>query len=334
MKEYKVAVLGATGAVGREMIKILEERNFPISELLPLASEKSAGTRIVFRKTETVVKAVNENSFRGCDIVLGAAPNHLAVKFAPYITGAGAVFIDNSSAFRLDDGVPLVIPEINPDDVRSHSGIIANPNCATIIALVAVNPINKLSKITKMTVSTYQAVSGAGAGGITELLEQTAAVSENKTVAPAVFPYRIAYNLIPQIGAFLENGYTAEEMKMQNEGRKIMHSPSLKVSCTCVRVPVIRSHSESIAVTTESPVTPDDARKAISASCGCAVCDDTQKLSYPMPITAQNGDDVLVGRIRTDIAEKNTLDLWCVGDQLRKGAATNAVQIAETLIRS
>ena len=330
MKRYNVAVLGATGAVGREMIKILEERNFPVGKLLPLASARSAGKKISFCGEQTTVEAVGDSSFSGCDIVLGAAPNDIAKKYAPHITAAGAVFVDNSSAFRLDDGIPLVIPEINPADVKSHRGVISNPNCATIIALVATAPLNKLSEITKMTVSTYQAVSGAGAGGISALRRE---IAGDDIGEQSVFPHRIAYNLIPQIGAFLENGYTAEEMKLQNEGRKILHLPYLKVSCTCVRVPVVRSHSEAITVTTKEPISVIAARKAISAADGCRLCDDPEKLLYPMPLSAQNGDDVLVGRIRKDAAEENTLSLFCSGDQLRKGAATNAVQIAELLIK-
>lgn len=333
MKEYKVAVLGATGAVGREMIKVMEERKFPVRELLLLASERSAGTKLTFSGEEIEVKDVSREDFSGCDIVLGASPNSVSKKYADKIVGAGAVFIDNSSAFRMDDGVPLVVPEINPDDIAAHRGIISNPNCSTIIALVAVNAINRISKITKMTVSTYQAVSGAGAGGPVELFGEIRAEAEKKQVTPRVFPYPIAYNLIPQIGDFLPNGYTTEEMKMQNEGRKIMHLPSLIVGCTCVRVPVVRCHSISISLQTVAPVSVAEARAAISHAGGCRLLDEPEKRIYPMPLDASDQDEVFVGRVRHDEAFGG-LSLWCCGDQIRKGAATNAVQIAEILTRN
>ena len=331
MKTYKVAVLGATGAVGREMIKVLEERRFPVGELVPLASEKSVGTTVGFCGEDVKVRLACDDAFDGCDIVLGAAPSAVAKRFAPHIVGAGAVFVDNSSAFRMDDGVPLVVPEINPRDVKSHRGIISNPNCSTIIALVAVSAINKLSQIKSMTVSTYQAVSGAGAGGPKELLEQTAALADGRSVSPSVFRYQIAYNLIPQIGDFLPNGYTTEEMKMQNEGRKILHLPDLLVGCTCVRVPVVRSHSISISLKTEREISVDEARAAIAKADGCRLVDDAENFLYPMPLDTSDQDLVFVGRIRRDIVSGG-LSLWCCGDQVRKGAATNAVQIAEKVI--
>lgn len=332
MKQYKVAVLGATGAVGREMIKVLEERNFPVGELLPLASEKSAGKTIKFKGEDVTVVAVGESAFAGCDIVLGASPNPVAKQYAKSIVEAGAVFVDNSSAFRMDPDVPLVVPEINPEDAANHHGIISNPNCSTIIALVAVNAINKLSPITKMTVSTYQAVSGAGAGGPIELETEVAALAKGEKIEPRVFPYQIAYNLIPQIGDFLDNGYTTEEMKMQNEGRKILHLPELLVGCTCVRVPVVRSHSISITLTTEKYLTVEQAQKAISEAAGCRLVDDPEKKLYPMPLDTSDQDLVYVGRVRRDITGGG-LSLWCCGDQVRKGAATNTVQIAELLIK-
>ena len=333
MKQYKVAVLGATGAVGREMIKILEERNFPISELIPLASARSAGSVIPFCGKDIVVQEVTPNSFAGIDIVLGAAPNKLAKEYAPHIVAAGAVFVDNSSAFRMDENVPLVIPEINPEDALKHNGIISNPNCSTIVSLVAVNALNKISPIKNMVVSTYQAVSGAGAGGPIELTEEVAAINEGRPVEPSVFPYQIAFNLIPQIGNFTENGYTAEEMKMQNEGRKILHLPELLVGCTCVRVPVYRSHSISITLRTESPISVADAQKAISEAAGCRLVDNPEAKEYPMPIDTSDQDIVFVGRIRKDLTSENGLSLWCCGDQVRKGAATNTIQIAELLIK-
>ena len=332
MKEYNVAVLGATGAVGREMVKILEERKFPVKNLIPLASARSAGTVIGFHGEDVTVREVCPTSFEGVDIVLGAAPNKLAREYAPHITAAGAVFVDNSSAFRMDADVPLVIPEINPEDAVRHHGIISNPNCSTIVTLVAVNAIGKLSPIKAMTVSTYQAVSGAGAGGPVELEAEIAAISAGERYEPSVFPYQIAYNLIPQIGDFLENGYTAEEMKMQNEGRKILHLPELRVGCTCVRVPVVRSHSISVSLMTERRVSPNEARAAVAAAPGCQLVDDPAGKKYPMPLDTSDQDLVYVGRIRQDIANENGLSLWCCGDQVRKGAATNTVQIAELLI--
>ena len=332
MKQYKVAVLGATGAVGREMIKVLEERSFPVGELLPLASAKSAGKTLKFKGADVEVKEVTDAAFDGCDIVLGASPNPVAKQYAKSIVAAGAVFVDNSSAFRMDPEVPLVVPEINPEDAKDHHGIISNPNCSTIIALVAVNAINKLSPITKMTVSTYQAVSGAGAGGPIELETEVTALAKGDPIEPKVFPYQIAYNLIPQIGDFLDNGYTTEEMKMQNEGRKIMHLPELLVGCTCVRVPVVRSHSISITLATEKYITVEDAQKAISEAAGCRLVDEPAKKIYPMPLDTSDQDLVYVGRVRRDITGGG-LSLWCCGDQVRKGAATNTVQIAELLVK-
>ena len=332
MKQYKVAVLGATGAVGREMIKVLEERNFPVGELLPLASAKSAGKTLKFKGEDVTVREVSGAAFAGCDIVLGASPNPVAKQYAKSIVAAGAVFVDNSSAFRMDPNVPLVVPEINPADAKDHHGIISNPNCSTIIALVAVNAINKLSPITKMTVSTYQAVSGAGAGGPIELETEVEALRGGEPIEPKVFPYQIAYNLIPQIGDFLDNGYTTEEMKMQNEGRKILHLPELLVGCTCVRVPVVRSHSISITLSTEKYITVEDAQKAISEAAGCRLVDEPEKKLYPMPLDTSDQDTVFVGRVRRDITGGG-LSLWCCGDQVRKGAATNTVQIAELLVK-
>ncbi|MBO5048549.1 MAG: aspartate-semialdehyde dehydrogenase [Clostridia bacterium] len=333
MKTYTVAVLGATGAVGREMISILEERNFPVGKLVPLASARSAGSTIPFRGEDVTVIEATPDSFKGVDIVLGASPNKLAKEMAPHIVAAGAVFVDNSSAFRLYDDVPLVIPEINPEDVKKHKGIISNPNCSTIVSLVAVNAINKLSPIKAMTVSTYQAVSGAGAGGPVELKSQVEAIAEGKEIEKKIFPYQIAYNLIPQIGDFTENGYTTEEMKMQNEGRKILHLPELLVGCTCVRVPVFRSHSISITLATETPISVEDAKAAIANAEGCRLVDDPANKSYPMPLDTSDQDIVFVGRIRKDLTNPNGLTLWCCGDQVRKGAATNTIQIAELLIK-
>ena len=332
MKEYNVAILGATGAVGREMMKVLAERKFPIRELHLLASARSAGTVLEWNGKTIAVEEACDAAFEGMDIVLGAAENDIAKRFAPAIVKAGAVFVDNSSAFRMDPSVPLVVPEINPGDAKLHRGIIANPNCSTIITVTAVNALNGLSPIRSMTASTYQAVSGAGAGGPLELAEEVEALRTGKPVQPKVFPYQIAYNLIPQIGSEQFEGYTSEEMKMQNEGRKILHLPEMKVSCTCVRVPVVRSHSVSVVLRTKEKISVERARELIAAAPGCKLTDDLASKVYPMPLDTSDQDIVFVGRIRPDLTDENGLCLWCCGDQVRKGAATNAVQIAELLL--
>ena len=331
MKMYRIAILGATGAVGQEMLRVLEERDFPVERLLPLASNRSAGATVTFKGQQLSVVETHPAAFAGIDIVLGAADNDTALAMAPAITAAGAVFIDNSSAFRMDPQVPLVVAEVNPADVKDHKGIIANPNCTTIITLTAVNGLNALAPIKSMVISSYQAVSGAGAGGPVELQKQVEALCEGKDYPPQVFPYPIAYNLIPQIGSHQEYGYTAEEMKLHYEGRKILHRPDFKASCTCVRVPVVRSHSISTRVTFDRPVCPQQARAAIAAAPGCRLVDDLDGLAYPMPLDTSGQDLVYVGRIRQDLTDPCSLNLWCCGDQLRKGAATNAVQIAELL---
>ena len=328
MKLYNVAILGATGAVGREMYKVLMERKFPIGQLKLLASARSAG-KVLDGHT---VEEATEDSFQGMDIVLGAASNDLAKRMAPHIKAAGAVFVDNSSAFRLDDSVPLVVPEINPEDAQKHNGIIANPNCSTIISLVAIHALKELSPIEAITASTYQAVSGAGAGGLAELEAQVRAYAEGKPLVAETFPYQIAFNLIPQIGSPCENGYTTEEMKMQTEGRKILHLPEMKVTCTCVRVPVLRSHSISLSVRTREKISVEAAREAIAKAKGCKLMDDLANKQYPMPLDTSDQDLVYVGRIRDDLVDDRALALWCAGDQIRKGAATNAVQIAELLV--
>ena len=329
MKQFKVGILGATGAVGREMMKILEERKFPVAELRPIASARSAGTKLPFNGGEVEVVAAADSAFEGLDLVLGAAENDIAKQYAPAIVKAGAVFVDNSSAFRLDKDVPLVIPEINPEDVKWHSGIISNPNCTTIVSLVAINALNQLSPIESIVASSHQAVSGAGAGGPIELMAEVDALSKGESYQPKVFQYQIAYNVIPQIGGEAFEGYTSEEMKMQNEGRKILHLPDLKVSCTCVRVPVVRSHSVSIVVRTKEKISVADAKAAIAKAAGCRLVDDLQNKQYPMPLDTSDQDIVFVGRIRDDLTSDNGLNLWCCGDQVRKGAATNTVQIAE-----
>ena len=333
MKLYTVAILGATGAVGQEMMKILAERNFPVGKLIPLASARSAGKTLTFKGEEVTIQEACDEAFEGVDIVLGAAENDIAEKFAPAIVKAGAVFVDNSSAFRLDPNVPLIVPEVNPEDVKNHKGIISNPNCSTIITITAVNALNKLSPIKAMTASTYQAVSGAGAGGPIELMNEVEALREGKTYEPKIFSHQIAYNLIPQIGGEQEDGYTSEEMKMQNEGRKIMHLPELKVSCTCVRVPVVRSHSISVSCRFDRPVTVEEVRNVLSDAPGVKLVDDLSKKMYPMPLDTTDQDIVFVGRIRPDLTDDNGICLWCCGDQVRKGAATNAIQIAELLVK-
>ncbi|MBQ4641623.1 MAG: aspartate-semialdehyde dehydrogenase [Oscillospiraceae bacterium] len=333
MKQYTVAVLGATGAVGQEMMRLLEERNFPISKLVPLASARSAGKTLKFRGEDVTIQLACDEAFEGIDIVLGAAENDIAEKFAPAIVKAGCVFVDNSSAFRLNPDVPLVVPEVNPEDVKWHKGIISNPNCSTIITMVAVNALNSISPIRTMTTSTYQAVSGAGAEGPIELMNEVEALSKGETYIPKVFSHQIAYNLIPQIGGEQFEGYTSEEMKMQNEGRKIMHLPDLKVSCTCVRVPVIRSHSISASCHFDVPVTVEQVREVLAKAPGVKLVDDLANKQYPMPLETSGQDLVFVGRIRPDLTDDCGITLWCCGDQVRKGAALNAIQIAELLVK-
>lgn len=332
MKKVNIAVLGATGAVGREMLKVLQERNFPINQIKALASARSAGLELPFGDGTLRVEEATSDSFAGMDIVLGAASADLARQLAPAITAAGAVFVDNSSAFRMVEEMPLVVPEINPEDVKKHHGIISNPNCSTIITLTAVAALNRVSPIESMVASTYQAVSGAGAGGLAELEKQVKAYASGAPMENSVFPYQIAFNLIPQIGGDSGNGYTSEEMKMQNEGRKIMHLPELNVTCTCIRVPVLRSHSISVTLRTQRKISVEEARAAIAQAPGCRLMDDLNAKVYPMPLDTSDQDIVFVGRIRDDLTSANGLSLWCCGDQIRKGAATNAIQIAELLL--
>lgn len=333
MKKYNVAILGATGAVGQEMLKVLGERNFPYGELKLLASKRSAGEEVEFKGNKYVIEEATKDSFENVDVVLCAAENYISEELSPAAVKAGAVVIDNSSAFRLNDDVPLVVPEVNAEDVKNNKGIIANPNCSTIIALTALNELNKYAKIKRMVVSTFQAVSGAGVNGIKELDQQIADISQGKHIDIKTFQYQIAYNVIPQIGDFDEMGYSQEEMKMQNEGRKILHNPNLKVNCTCVRVPVYRSHSESITIETEKELTPEKAIELLARAEGVKLVDDLANKKYPMPLDTSDQDLIFVGRVRKDISADNSLALWCCGDQVRKGAATNAVQIAEVLVK-
>ena len=332
MKKYNVAILGATGAVGQEMLKVLEEYDIPVGKLLPLASAKSAGGTVRFKGEDVKIEEAREESFEGMDFVLGAVKNPMSRRFAPAIVKSGAVYIDNSSAFRMDPEVPLVVPEINGEDAFKNKGIIANPNCSSIITLMAVAALAKLSPIKSMIACTYQAVSGAGQAGLVELESQMLALAEGKAVEPKVFPAQIAMNVIPHIGDELDNLYTDEEMKMQNEGRRILHAPELAVTCTCVRVPVMRSHSISVTLRTERKISVEEAKDAIRVFPGVRLIDDYQGRNYPTPLDTSNQDLVWVGRVREDLTDTNGLTLWCCGDQIRKGAAANAVQILKKMI--
>ena len=329
----KVAIVGASGAVGQEFLRILAERDFPIDELLLFGSERSAGRTYSFKGKDITVQLLqHDDAFAGVDIAFVSAGAGTSREFAADITRYGAVMIDNSSAFRMDEDVPLVVPEVNAADALERPrGIIANPNCTTIQMVVALNAIEKISHIRKVHVSTYQAASGAGAQAMAELVEQTRQSLAGEPVTVSKFPYQLAFNLIPQVDVFTDNGYTKEEMKMFNETRKIMHS-DMRTSAMCVRVPSLRSHSESIWVETERPVSPEEARDAFSKAPGVVLMDDPASKTYPMPLFLAGKDPVYVGRIREDLADDHGLTFWIVGDQIRKGAALNAVQIAEYLI--
>ena len=327
MKEYKIAILGATGAVGQEMLKVLEEYEIPVSELRPLASARSAGGTVKFNGKDVVIQEATDDAFEGLDFVLGAVEGDMSQRFAPAIKKSGAVYIDNSSAFRLDPDVPLVVPEINGADALENKGIIANPNCCTIIALMAVAGIARLSPIQNMVVCTYQAVSGAGQNGIRELEQQMSAIAAGEQPVVKTFATQIAMNVIPFIDAPYGNDYTKEEMKMQNEGRRILHAPDLKVNCTCVRVPVMRSHSIAVTLKTAEKVSVEDAKAAVAAYPGVRLIEDYEGRCYPTPLDTSDQDIVWVGRIREDLTDDKGLTLWCCGDQIRKGAAANAVQI-------
>ena len=323
----KIGILGATGAVGRQMLDCLIEQEIPVDDLVLLASKKSAGQIIRFKDKDYEVKEVNHDSFESLDVVLGASSNEVAKQYKDDIVKAKAVFIDNSSAFRMDDDVPLIVPEINGNDVKKHKGVISNPNCSTIITLMAINAINKLSKVKVMIGSTYQAVSGAGKGGIDELNNEINDIEYK----PSVFPYTIAYNCIPCIGSLKDNLYTSEEMKMENEGKKILHNDDLRVTCTCVRVPVLRSHCISVSLKCERALSVTEVREALSKEDGVTLYDDVLDNKYPMPLVSSNQDKVYVGRIREDRVLDGGISLFCSGDQIRKGAASNAVQIIKCL---
>jgi aspartate-semialdehyde dehydrogenase len=335
-----VAILGATGAVGTQMLECLAERDFPVGELKLLASARSAGKVVEWCGREVVIEEARPEAFEGMDIVLGAADDDIAKALLPEAVRRGATVVDNSHAFRLDEDVPLVVPEINPQDVAWNKGLISNPNCATIIGLVPTWPLHRLGHVSRMIVSTYQAASGAGVPGMRQLENELGAIGRGEELPePTAFVDQLASNLIPQIGSEKFEGFTSEEMKLQNEGRKIMHLPELRVNCTCVRVPVLRSHSESITLEFEEPVSLEDAREALAAAPGVKLVDDlTADLArdrYPMPLYTSDQDLIWVGRIRRDISNPEQgrgITFWCCGDQIRKGAATNAVQVAELLL--
>lgn len=331
----KVAIVGVSGAVGQEFLKILDERNFPLDELVLFGSSRSAGSSYTFRGKEIVVKELKEgDDFKGIDIALTSAGGGASKKYADTITKHGAVMIDNSSAFRMDNDVPLVVPEVNPEDCANRPrNIIANPNCTTIQMVVALKPIENLSHITKVHVSTYQSASGAGAAAMDELVEQTKQFAAGEDIAIDKFPYQLTMNVIPQVDVFLENGYTKEEMKMYHETKKIMHTDA-DVSATCVRIPVMRNHSEAVWVETEDVLELADVRKALESAPGIEMMDKPEEQVYPMPLFGEGRDEVFVGRLRKDLTNPKGLTFWCVGDQIKKGAALNAVQIAEYLIEN
>lgn len=328
-----VAVVGATGAVGVEMVETLEKRNFPVGKLTLLASARSVGKTLPFRGKEHTVTELTRDSFRGIDIALFSAGGSISKEFAPVAAAAGCVVVDNSSAFRQDDSVPLVVPEVNPQDIPTHRGIIANPNCTTIITLMALYPLHQAFGVTRVFASSYQAVSGTGAKAIEELQRQVQQIATGQPVTREVYPHQIAFNVLPHVDVFLENGYTKEEMKMQVEGRKIMHHPEFRASVTCVRVPVYRAHSVSVSAEFSKPVTVEAAKAVLAKAPGLQIVDDPAAKQYPMPLDTSGKYDCAVGRIRQDVALENGLCFWVSGDQLLKGAALNAVQIAEELVR-
>ena len=328
-----VAVVGATGAVGIEMLKTLEKRNFPVGKLTLLASVRSMGRKLKFKGMEITVQELTKDSFKGIDIALFSAGGSISKAFAPLAAKAGCVVIDNSSAFRMDDSVPLVIPEINATDARLHQGIIANPNCTTAITLMALFPLHEAFNVERIFAASYQAVSGSGAKAMEELERQVGQIVSGRPVTKEVFPHQIAFNVLPHVDSFLPTGYTKEEMKMENEGRKIMHHPAFRASVTCVRVPVLRAHSVAVSAEFKQPVSVDAARAVLSKAPGLDVVDDPEKREYPMPLYTAEKYNCQVGRIRKDCALDNGLCFWVSGDQLLKGAALNAVQIAEELLK-
>ena len=332
-KTPHVAVVGATGAVGVEMLNVLERRRFPVGRLTLLASARSAGKTLPFQGQEVTVQELTKDSFKGIDIALFSAGGSISKEFAPVAAAAGCVVVDNSSAFRQDDSVPLVVPEINAADVRAHKGIIANPNCTTAITLMALYPLHRAFGVRRIIASSYQAVSGTGAKAIEELERQVGQLVSGQPVTREVYPYQIAFNVLPQVDSFLPDGYTKEEMKMQNEGRKIMHHPGFRASVTCVRVPVYRSHSVAVSAEFDKPVSVEAARAVLAKAPGLDLVDDPARQRYPMPLFTSGKDHCEVGRLRVDCALDNALCFWVSGDQLLKGAALNAVQIAEVLLQ-
>jgi aspartate-semialdehyde dehydrogenase len=332
-KKYSVAILGATGLVGQQFISLLQERDFPISELKLLASSRSAGGVVNFKGTDIIVEEAGAGSFRDVEIAFFAVGSDVSRHYAPIANKQGTVVVDNSSAFRMDTRVPLVVPEINPQDIAAHTGIIANPNCSTIQMVTALFPLHKANPIKRIIVSTYQSVSGTGKAAITELENQSHLVLEGKEVIPHVYPHQIAFSILPEIDVFLDNDYTREEWKMVEETRKIMHAPDIGISATCARVPVFNSHCESINVEFTEPISPDTARRILAGAPGIKILDEPTVSLYPQPISAAGTDEVFVGRIRQDFSTTNGLVMWVVADNIRKGAALNAVQIAESMIR-
>jgi len=330
-KNLHVAIVGATGAVGIEMMKTLAKRDFPVGKLTLLASARSAGRTLTFKGEEVLVQELTERSFAGVDIALFSAGGGISQRYAAAATGAGAVVVDNSSAFRMDPAVPLVVPEVNGADVKLHQGILANPNCTTAITLLALYPLHQAFGVTRVFASSYQAVSGTGAQAIEELRQQVEAIAAGRPVERKVYPHQIAFNVLPHVDSFLADGYTKEEMKMQNEGRRIMHHPGFRASVTCVRVPVYRAHSVAVSAEFERPVSVEEARAVLARAPGLDVVDEPSKAEYPLPLYAAGRDNCQVGRIRRDCALENGLAFWVAGDQLLKGAALNAVQIAELL---
>lgn len=335
MSEHPVvAVVGATGAVGREMLKILEQRDFPAREVIALASARSAGTKVPYKDLELTVRELGEDSFKGIDLAIFSAGGSISEKYAPTAVKSGCVVVDNSNAWRMEEGVPLVVPEVNSDDLKKHKGIIANPNCSTIQMVVVLKPLHDAGTIKRVIVSTYQAVSGSGQKAVDEMEDQVKRLFSMKEIEPEVYPYQIAFNCLPHIDVFLENDYTREEMKMVNETRKIMNDATLRVTATTVRVPVFYSHSESVNIETEKKITPQAARAILSQAPGVTVLDNPSEKLYPMPLFAAGEDDTFVGRIREDETIENGLNLWIVADNIRKGAALNAVQISEFLVEN
>ncbi len=332
MSGFDVAIVGATGLVGQEFIKVLTQRSFPMSSIRLLASDRSAGRKLRINNEELEVKETTTNSFDKVDVALFSAGAEISNYFSPIAARAGAVVIDNSTAFRMDPEVPLVVPEVNPDDIKEHKGIIANPNCSTIQMVVALYPLHKVNPIKRVIVDTYQAVSGTGSAALEELSEQTRLVQEGRSVVPHVYPHQIAFNLLPEIDVFLDNGYTKEEWKMVEETRKIMHANEMAISATCVRVPIFISHSEALHIEFSEPMSPDAARRILAEAPGVRVLDDPNISLYPQPWSVAGSDEVFVGRIRQDASQSYGLAMWVVADNLRKGAALNAVQIAETMV--